>query len=58
MGRRIGAFQTISIYKAKIFLIANGVIENNNLTTFTFANWMVKVGTTTKSDVKQKEKKP
>ena len=28
------------------------------LTTNTLANWMDKVGTTSKSDVKQKEKKP
>ena len=28
------------------------------LTTSTLAKWMVKVGTTSKSDVKQKEKKP
>ena len=28
------------------------------LTTTTLANWMVKVGTTSKSDVTQKEKKP
>ena len=28
------------------------------LSTFTLAKWMVKVGTTSKSDVTQKEKKP
>ena len=31
---------------------------NKTLTTYTLAKWMVKVGTTSKSDVKQKEKKP
>ena len=35
-----------------------GKIPNKILTTSTLAKWMVKVGTTSKSDVKQKEKKP
>ena len=30
----------------------------DNLTTSTLAKWIVKVGTTSKSDVTQKEKKP
>ena len=33
-------------------------IPNKSLTTSTLAKWMVKVGTTSKSDVTQKEKKP
>ena len=33
-------------------------IPNESLTTSTLAKWMVKVGTTSKSDVTQKEKKP
>ena len=33
-------------------------IPNRNLTTSTLGKWMAKVGTTSKSDVKQKEKKP
>ena len=32
--------------------------QNKSLTTSTLAKWMVKVGTTSKSDVTQKEKKP
>ena len=32
--------------------------KNKSLTTSTLAKWMVKVGTTSKSDVTQKEKKP
>ena len=36
----------------------NGKIPNIILTTSTLAKWMVKVGTTSKSDVTQKEKKP
>ena len=33
-------------------------INKLTLTTSTLAKWMVKVGTTSKSDVTQKEKKP
>ncbi len=33
-------------------------IPNRSLTTSILAKWMVKVGTTSKSDVTQKEKKP
>ena len=61
MGRRTGTLQTISTYKAKNFLKAIDVREKTIikiLTTSTLANWMVKVGTTSKSDVTQKEKKP
>ena len=35
-----------------------GKIPNKTLTSSTLAKWMVKVGTTSKSDVTQKEKKP
>ena len=35
-----------------------GKNTNGILTTSTLAKWMVKVGTTSKSDVTQKEKKP
>ena len=35
-----------------------GKLPNKNLTSSTLAKWMVKVGTTSKSDVTQKEKKP
>ncbi len=35
-----------------------GKIPKKSLTTSTLAKWMVKVGTTSKSDVTQKEKKP
>ena len=57
MGRRTGTLQTINIYKAKL-LRASDVMEKLTLTTSTLAKWMVKVGTTSKSDVTQKEKKP
>ena len=59
--RRAGTLQTISIYKAKNLMSAGDARKKNNiwiLTTSTLANWMVKVGTTSKRDVKQKEKKP
>ena len=56
MERRTGAVQTISIYKAKNLLRESDA--RDNLTTSTLAKWMVKVRTTNKSDVTQKEKKP
>jgi len=61
MERRTGALQTISIYKAKNLLSERDSRRKNykkSLTTSTLAKWMVKVGTTSKSDVTQKEKKP
>ena len=60
MERRTGALQTISIYKAKNLLREGDSRKKYNsiITTSTLAKWMVKVGTTSKSDVKQKEKKP
>ncbi len=61
MERRTGALQTISIYKAKNLLREGDSRRKGNIktiTTSTLAKWMVKVGTTSKSDVTQKEKKP
>ena len=61
MERRTGALQTISIYKAKNLLRERDLSRKDNkqiITTSTLAKWMVKVGTTSKSDVTQKEKKP
>ena len=61
MERRTGALQTISIYKAKNLLRERDSRRKTTLkiiTTSTLAKWMVKVGTTSKSDVTQKEKKP
>ena len=61
MERRTGALQTISIYKAKNLLRdpdSKRKNDNKTITTSTLAKWMVKVGTTSKSDVTQKEKKP
>ena len=58
MGRETGALQTISIYKAKNLLRERDQSRKDNITTSTLAKWMVKVGTTSKSDVTQKEKKP
>ena len=61
MERRTGALQTISIYKAKNLLRERDSRRKDNykiITTSTLAKWMVKVGTTSKSDVTQKEKKP
>jgi len=61
MERRTGALQTISNYKAKNFLRerdSRRKDDNKIITTSTLAKWMVKVGTTSKSDVTQKEKKP
>ena len=59
MERRTGELQTISIYKAKNLLRERDSrrIENKLIiTTSTLTNWMVKVGTTSKGDVTQKEK--
>ena len=60
MERRTGALQTISIYKAKNFLRERDSSRYNHETinTSTLDKWIVKVGTTSMSDVKQKEKKP
>ena len=61
MERRTGALQTISIYKAKNLMRERDSRKkghNKIITTSTLAKWMVKVGTTNKSDVTQKEKKP
>ena len=61
MERRTGALQTISIYKAKNLLRERASSRKNNnkiITTSTLGKWMVKVGTTSMSDVTQKEKKP
>ena len=62
MERRTGALQTISIYKDKKLVEGKRFKEkkrtNKSITTSTLAKWIVKVGTTSKSDVTQKEKKP
>ena len=61
MERRTGALQTIGVYKAKNLLRERDsrIVHNSKtITTSTLAKWMVKVGTTSKSDVTQKEKKP
>ena len=58
---RTGALQTISIYKAKNFweqAMQGKKITLEILTTSTLSKLIVKVGTTSKSDVTQKEKKP
>ena len=46
--------------KINVFKVLAGWDQalNLNLNAHTLANWMDKVGTTSKSDVKQKEKKP
>ena len=61
MDRRTEALKTINIYKAKKLLRERDSRKKDNnkiITTSTLAKWMVKVGTTSKSDVTQKEKKP
>ena len=61
MERRTGALQTISIYKAKNLLRerdSRRKDSNKIITTSTLSKWMVNVGTTSMSDVTQKEKKP
>ena len=58
MERRTGELKTLSINKAKN--LSRELVSRNKetITTSTLAEWMVKVGTTSKSDVTQKEKKP
>ena len=48
-------FKAISLLTARI---QEKLYIYNNLTTSNLTNWIDKVGTTSKSDVKQKEKKP
>ena len=51
-----GGFQTNSISKAKNLLGNKIQAEKNIITTSTLDKWMVKVGTTSKSDVTKKRK--
>ena len=59
MESRTGALLTIGIYKARnVLREGDSLKEEPIITTSTLAIWMVKVGTTSKSHVTQKEKKP
>ena len=60
MGRRTGGYKLSVFTKLKTFRASHVRKKDNKkiLTTSTLAKWMVKVGTTSKSDVTQKEKKP